>query len=99
MRKRSGILLPKIESLPGTLQAERKRCGKRSCRCGRGEFHGPYLYRRWRRDGKQRKQYVKATEVARVQGALEEWHRLHPTIWGVRSQLAELRRLFHQGEA
>ena len=83
----------KIEPLSGFLRPEYIRCGKPSCRCARGELHGPYLYRRWREDGRQRRQYVKAADEERVRAALEEWRRLHPPVYAARQQLAELRRL------
>jgi len=59
--------------LHGTIVAEHKRCGKKNCRCARGELHGPYYYRRWREwDGTQRKEYVPRERVAEVRKALEE---------------------------
>ena len=34
------------------------RCGKKGCRCGRGERHGPYTYKYWREGARVRKAYV-----------------------------------------
>lgn len=90
---KSGGSLPKIKPLPGSIQAERKRCGKANCRCARGELHGPYIYRRWREKGRQRKQYIRPKDARRVRASLAEWRRLHPPTWTVRQMLAELRRL------
>ena len=89
----------KMAPLPGVLRAELVRCGKPSCRCTRGERHGPYLYRRWREGGRQRREYVKPSDAERVRAALAEWRRLHPPARSARKVLAELRRLFRQLDA
>lgn len=34
------------------------RCGRRPCRCGSGQGHGPYWYLFWREGGRLRKTYV-----------------------------------------
>jgi hypothetical protein len=88
--------LPKIVPLPGVLLANGVRCGKPACRCARGELHGPYLYRRWREGGRQRRQYVRLDDAETVRAALAEWRRLHPPADGLRRELAELRRLLHE---
>ena len=89
----TGHLVRKIDPLPGVLRAEWVRCGKPNCRCARGELHGPYLYRRWREAGRQRRSYVRLAGAAQVVEALDEWHRLHPPARSMRSLLADLRRL------
>src|SRR5437764_14682289 len=86
-RRKTGDPLPKIGPLPGVLLANGVRCGKPSCRCARGELHGPYLYRRWREGGRQRRQYVRPADLERVRAALTEWKRLHPPVYRVRQQL------------
>jgi hypothetical protein len=73
--------------LAGSLHLEWRRCGKASCRCARGHPHGPYYVRRWREGGRQRKELIRAAEVATVLAALEERRRLAP----VRRILASLR--------
>ncbi len=92
---------PKIEALPGSLHAERKRCNRPNCRCTAGgeALHGPYLYRRWLEDGHQRRQYVKPGDAERVRAALAAWRWLHPPARSMREELAELRRLLRQLEA
>ena len=90
-------MLPKNGGGPGTLRAEFRRCGKPTCRCARrGALHGPYHYRRWREDGRQRRRYVKPDAVEQVRAALEEWRHLHPPARSTRDMLAELRRLSRQ---
>ncbi len=91
---------PKIEALPGSLHAERKRCNRPNCRCvGGGEgLHGPYLYRRWLEGDRLRRQYVKAADAERVREGIAAWRRLHPPARSTRQELAELRRLLRQIE-
>ena len=91
---------PKIEALPGSLHAERKRCNRPNCRCVAGgeALHGPYLYRRWLEGGHLRRQYVRPADAERVSAAMAEWRRLHPPARSARELLAELRRLFRQIE-
>ena len=49
----------------GHYQWEYVQCGhkKRCKRCQSGRKHGPYLYRYFYRDGKQRSQYIKLSEL------------------------------------
>lgn len=55
--------------MPGAVCAQMIRCGKLSCKCARGELHGPYFYRFvWER-GKQRKRYVRRAEVQQIRAA------------------------------
>lgn len=88
----------KIVSLPGVLRTEWVRCGKPGCRCARGERHGPYLYRRWRENGRQRRAYVSAVDSDRVRAATELWHQIHPPAYRLRQELALLRRLLRDPE-
>ena len=68
---KTGDPLPKNRRLPGSVHQEWKRCGRPTCRCARGEPHGPYTYRHWREDGRQRKRYVRQTDVTAVRAACE----------------------------
>ena len=45
------------------------RCGKRGCRCARGELHGPYSYLFWRSGGRLRKRYVRLADASAVEEA------------------------------
>ena len=94
--QRYGGLLPKIEPTSGSLQQEWKACGKPSCRCARGDLHGPYFYRRWREGGRQRRQYVRPADLERVRVGIDAWRRLHPPAHALRQELADLRRLLRQ---
>ena len=95
----NGRRLRKIEPLRGSLQPEWARCGKASCRCSRGELHGPYWSHRWREGGRQRRRYVRPADLEHVRASLAEWRRLHPPARSMRDVLAELRRLLRQLDA
>ena len=44
-RRRIANRIPDLQAvITGSLQEQRRRCGKENCRCARGELHGPYLY-------------------------------------------------------
>ncbi len=90
---KSAGLFPKKASPRGSIHEEWKRCGNPRCRCARGELHGPYWYRRWREDGKQRKQYVPRDCVSDELLVIEARHRDHPATWGTRQMLAELEQI------
>ncbi len=87
-----GDSLPKLPARSWSLQPEWKRCGNPSCRCARGHQHGPYWYRRWREDGKQRKLYVPRDRVGEELVVIATRRREHPSAWQVRQMLAELRQ-------
>jgi hypothetical protein len=93
VKQENGRLFPKIEPQRGSLHAEMKRCGRRNCRCARGEPHGPYWYvHRWE-GGKKRRRYVKRSELDAARAGIIEWRRLHPPLSKMRAELALLRRL------
>ena len=41
-----------------TYRSEMVRCGKKGCKCSRGELHGPYWYAYWAEGSKTKSQYV-----------------------------------------
>ena len=56
----------------GSLQMQWQRCGKPWCGCSSGTNpHGPYFYFRWRENGRQRKRYVKAEQLAEALKLIE----------------------------
>jgi hypothetical protein len=57
--------------LPGVVCEQWVRCGRRNCRCARGELHGPFFYRFWREGGKLKKQYVRAVDLQEVRARCE----------------------------
>lgn len=64
MKTKSSEMLPKI--LPAAVCPQYIRCGNLTCRCARGELHGPYFYCFWREGGKLKKAYVRKADVDRV---------------------------------
>ncbi len=59
--------LPKMmDPLLGVVCVQWRRCGRPSCRCARGQPHGPYYYRFWREGGRLKKAYVRRTDVEEV---------------------------------
>jgi hypothetical protein len=93
VRGHLGDPLPKAVPLPGSLHEEWKRCGTPGCQCARGHLHGPYVSRRWREGGRQRRAYVPRSRVAEVRAAVAEWHQFRPAPWAARQALVALRRL------
>ena len=70
-RRRIARQVPDLEVLiAGSLQAQRRRCGKEGCRCARGELHGPYLYLALRAGGRTRMLYVPAGLAGQVRQAV-----------------------------
>jgi hypothetical protein len=59
------------KTLPGVVLPQWVRCGRKNCRCVRGELHGPYHYRFWRECGRLRKTYVPAANLERVRSLCE----------------------------
>jgi hypothetical protein len=101
-RNKTENSLPK--TLPGAVFVQMIRCGKPTCRCARGELHGPYYYRFVWRKGKQHKQYVRRADVAQIQQACET-HRTEAQRWRtqrkldrqhIRSLLADLKAMIVQ---
>lgn len=39
-------------------QLERVKCGKKKCKCARGELHGPYWYAYWREGKRVKSKYI-----------------------------------------
>ena len=63
-RRRIARHIPDLEAvISGSLQNQRRRCGKEGCRCAKGELHGPYLYLSLRVGKRTRMVYV-PTELA-----------------------------------
>src|SRR5262245_64530123 len=60
---------PLPKALPGYVCQQWKRCGKRNCRCSKGQLHGPYFYRFGWKNGRQFKEYVRLADVPEVRQA------------------------------
>ena len=55
-----------IDLQPGAVCVQWRTCGKPTCKCARGERHGPYYTWFWRSKGKLIAQYVKREDVDAV---------------------------------
>jgi hypothetical protein len=69
MRTKTENPLPK--TLPGAICAQMVRCGKATCKCARGELHGPYFYHFERVGGRLIKRYVRAEEAEQFRAACQ----------------------------
>src|SRR6266487_2301775 len=70
-RRRVARQIPDLEAvIAGSLQSQRRRCGKEGCRCARGELHGPYLYLSLRVGGRTQMLYVPAELADQVRQAV-----------------------------
>jgi hypothetical protein len=69
MKTKTEDLLPKIAAQGGTVHKQFVRCGKSSCKCARGELHGPYHYFFVRVGGRLKKRYLRHDEVKAIQAA------------------------------
>jgi hypothetical protein len=95
----NGASLAKLQSdetLPkkGAVCVQWKRCGRPSCRCARGELHGPYYCLFWRSRGRLHKRYVRLSEAPAVQATCREHReRARAARQEARQARAELRAL------
>jgi hypothetical protein len=71
MKNKTENPLPK--TLPGSVHRQYVRCGKPTCKCARGELHGPYYYHFTRESGRLVKRYLKAGEVEQTRAACADW--------------------------
>jgi hypothetical protein len=86
---KSEIPLPKL-SLPGSIQIEWKRYGRPWCHCSKGKrLHGPYYYRRWRENGKQKRAYVKMKDLEKTILAVELHKVQRPSIRSIKLSLEQ----------
>jgi len=61
-----------LQPLPGSLRRRMIKCGKKNCRCRKGELHGPYCYfapskcrGKW--------QYISAEDLKKVEQGVADW--------------------------
>ncbi|HMS41114.1 MAG TPA: hypothetical protein PKE69_12865 [Pyrinomonadaceae bacterium] len=67
MKAKTEKMLPK--TMDGTVHAQFVRCGKKNCKCVKGELHGAYFYHFVRVSGKLIKRYLKPSEVEEMRTA------------------------------
>ena len=68
------------EMLPGHVESRMVRCGKKGCKCTRGELHGPYFYHRTWGGERHRRRYVRLAHVKEARAACEEYRALQAEI-------------------
>jgi Family of unknown function (DUF6788) len=72
---------PDVEGvIAGSLQSQRRRCGKEGCRCTRGELHGPYTYLSMRVGKRTRLLYVPADLAEEVERRVALSHRIEGSL-------------------
>lgn len=75
--------------LQGSLSQTTRTCGRPTCRCHRGERHGPHTYLTFRTaEGRSSSLYVPPSELPRFHQAVAAWER----CWKLATQLAQLNR-------
>jgi len=63
------------EMLQGSLVALYRKCGKRGCRCERGEKHGPAYYLSFKEGGVTQMVYIPSSRLKEVRDAVEAFSR------------------------
>jgi len=94
LRSRAARILSGAGLLHGSLIARERSCGRRGCRCERGEKH-PALYVYRQKDGKLRQLYVGKAHEADVRRWIEqdkELRALLEEIWEIHWQRAKARK-------
>lgn len=80
-RRRLAHQFPDVdEVISGSVQSQRRRCGKDGCRCTRGELHGPYLYLSVRAGKRTRLLYVPAELADSVRRRMTVTERVQSTL-------------------
>lgn len=94
LRSRAAQLLNGAGLLHGSLIARERSCGRKGCRCERGEKH-PALYVYRQQDGKLRQLYVSKEHEPDVRRWLEqdkELRTLLEELWEIHWQRAKARK-------
>jgi hypothetical protein len=63
------------EMLQGSLVVLYRKCGKRGCRCERGEKHGPAYYLSYKEGGVTQMVYIPVSRLEEVKKAMEAFSR------------------------
>ncbi len=80
----------------GSVITEHKRCGKASCRCSRGQLHGPYYYLFQRVGGRLRRTYLRPAQVEAARAACAEWRQVQARLLTQRRETMGLFRQMRQ---
>jgi hypothetical protein len=63
------------EMLQGSLVTLYRKCGKRGCRCERGEKHGPAYYLSYKEGGVTQMVYIPVSRLGEVKRGMEAFSR------------------------
>jgi hypothetical protein len=70
-------ILDSAMKTPGWIESTMVKCGKKRCKCTKGELHGPYFYYRyWKLYHKawiQKKRYVTKIEAEKLAKAIKKY--------------------------
>jgi hypothetical protein len=66
--------------LAGSLVAQFTTCGKATCRCARGQKHGPVYYLYWKEDGRSRSRYVPREDVSVVRRQIRAYQQFQRVL-------------------
>ena len=82
-----------LQPLPGSLRRRMIKCGKKNCRCRKGELHGPYCYfapskcrGKW--------QYISVEDLKKVEQGVADWkkqQKIGRELKDVSARLKEIR--------
>jgi len=84
------------EMLQGSIVKINARCGKKGCKCARGEYHGVSYYLSYKEGGRTQMVYIPKQLVPEVTQRVEDFKR----YWQLGVELAQvnLRELKHKGK-
>ena len=82
----------------GSVVWEKIRCGKRSCKCSRGDLHGPYAYLHFYQSGKVKRKYLSKDVGKLVERPKEELEARLLEVLGQENQSSETRRAEHESK-
>ncbi|KPK02963.1 MAG: hypothetical protein AMK71_00370 [Nitrospira bacterium SG8_35_4] len=68
----------------GLLHRVYKKCGKKRCRCSRGELHGPYPAISVNKNGKQKIIMLKKNNTAHIQKGAKRYRHFQETLARIR---------------
>jgi len=94
MRTRRQMMLDRLLEaaevmLQGSLSQTTRTCGRPTCRCRRGERHGPHTYLTFRTpEGRSSSLYVPVAELPRFREAVAAWER----FWKLATELSRRNR-------
>jgi len=81
-----------LQPLPGSLRRRMIKCGKKNCRCRKGELHGPYCYfapskcrGKW--------QYISVEDLTKVEQGVADWKKQQKIETEIKDGSARLKEI------